>query len=67
MQKDDTIYLKSFAREKNGYINTLLKKEDLLDAPTNSKGYIPATLKPIDEDEHGNNYIIYINTRELQK
>jgi len=67
MRKDDTKYLKSFAREKNGYVNLLLRKEDILDAPTNSRGYVPITLRPIDQDEHGNDFITYINQRELEK
>lgn len=67
MQKDDRKYVKSFARESDceEYINLLLKKGDMDELPTNEHGYIPVTLKRIDEDEHGNNFITYLNTRLL--
>jgi len=61
MQKDEKIYVKSFARKKGKYINALLKKEDLINLQTNEHGYIPITLMEIDQDEHGNDYILYLN------
>jgi len=67
MQKDDRKYVKSFARESDckEYINLLLNEEDIDELPTNGHGYIPITLKRIHRDDHGNDFITYLNTRLL--
>jgi hypothetical protein len=67
MQKNERKYIKSFARESDceDYINLLIKKDDLEELPTNDHGYIPITLKRVDEDIYNNKFIIYLNTRLL--